>query len=249
MQFLTAKPGQDPVQVYSAKILGKQNNQGCIGLQNPYRKFTFCAYKDGETMIRAKEVIDEHLDILKDEREMLAMSAKLERLVATATSQDSDSKEVLKDFDNTGDSDVEDLSSKLGSGSRALGDSNEEREAQKILDKIKTGASLVESGKNITMGSMLLQEGYAEAHMHQGLSAVMEGRVEIKDSSLAIVADGGASAAAGSAGTLSFTEIMIILIVCGGGLICIGALGFAFSRVELSEEELPKLLGGNYTKS
>ena len=79
LEFLTDPPGREAVSLF--------NESACLSMQNPYREFSFCA-EPGGSMVKAKEVLDEHLGVLGTERQLLQMSAKIGRLIAASGIKD-----------------------------------------------------------------------------------------------------------------------------------------------------------------
>jgi hypothetical protein len=226
MQFLTAPKGEEPVAL--------SDSHNCISLQNPYRKFEFCATQEGETMARANEVIDEQMTVIKHEREILSIAAKLERLIATAMPDDPEAAEIGKDMDMTGDSSTDELAEKVGGATFAGGGSEEDRDAEKILAQIRHSSSLLQNGGNATHGHALLAEAFDQALAHEGLSNIMEGQTKVSY----------AGSAAGGGGTLTVTEMILIIVLCGSMLCTVLAYGYFSSTVETSSkvEALPRLL-------
>jgi len=226
MQFLTAPKGEEPVTL--------SDSHNCMALQNPYRKFEFCATQEGGTMIRAKEVIDKHMSVIKHEREILSIAAKLERLIAVAMPDDPEAAEIGKDMDTTGDSSTEDLAEKVGGATLAVGGSEEERDAEKILAQIRHSSSLLQNSGNATHGHALLAEAFDQALAHEGLSTIMEGQTKV----------GYGGAAAGGGGALTVTELIIIILFCSTMICTVLLYGYFSSTVETSSkvEALPRLL-------
>jgi len=226
MQFLTAPKGEEPVTL--------SDFHNCVALQNPYRKFKFCATQEGETMVRAKEVIDEQMRVIKHEREVLSIAAKLERLIARAMPDDPEAAEIGKDMDTPGDSSTDDLADKVGGATLAGGGSEEERDAEKILAQIRHSSSLLQNSGSTTHGHALLAEAFDQALAHEGLSTIMEGQTKV----------GFGAAAAGGGGTLTVTELIIILVFCSTMICSILLYGYFSSTVETSSkvEVLPRLL-------
>ncbi|CAE7403241.1 GBE1 [Symbiodinium natans] len=237
LEFLTKPPEEETVSLF--------NDTECMSFQNPYRQFTFCA-EPGYNMQRAKQVMDEHLGILGGERQLLQLTAKVERLVAAsaASMDDGDDKtEVEKlssEMDGSGDSNVSEVAAQIGEISDSV--APEAQSAKKILQQVKTGSSLLAKG-DFHAGTALLQEAYAAAHRHEELSQLMHG----KSGKLGKLAAGSAEAA-GTAGGISTTELIIILIVCGGGLLCLG-VGFAIAANNLLEVDSKVQSWANVTRA
>merc|ERR1719221_2031543 len=106
-------------------------------------------------MNTAKEVMDEHLKLLEDERAISGATAKVERLLAAQNLGD-ESTEVGKDLNPTGDANVDDLAGEMSlqRDSRTV-ESDEEKEARSILEKVKKSTALLESGEDIEQGTVM----------------------------------------------------------------------------------------------
>ena len=132
LEFLTQPPAGDTVELF--------NGTDCINFQNPYRQFTFCA-EPGYTMQKAKEVMDEHLGILGGERQLLQLTAKVERLiVASGVGQgderaEEEVKELAQGMDDSGDSSVEGLAVQIGNISDS--EAPEVQKAKEILKQVQ----------------------------------------------------------------------------------------------------------------
>mmetsp|Transcript_118093 Transcript_118093/g.252349 ORF Transcript_118093/g.252349 Transcript_118093/m.252349 type:complete len:540 (-) Transcript_118093:32-1651(-) len=232
MQFLTAPAGEEPVSLLES--------HKCIALQNPYRQFKFCATQESETMVRAKEVIDKQMTFMKHEHEILATTAELERLIAATMHDDPEAAAMSKDMDMTGDKSASHLAEMVGNTTTASGVSDEDLEAAKILAQVRHGSSFLQSGGNATHGHALLAEAYDQALGHEGLSTIMKGQTK---------AGRYASLAAGSAGTLTLTELIIILVVCSSLICSLVLYSYFSSNIEKSSkvEVMPHLLSHSNT--
>mmetsp|Transcript_55320 Transcript_55320/g.103771 ORF Transcript_55320/g.103771 Transcript_55320/m.103771 type:complete len:563 (-) Transcript_55320:39-1727(-) len=216
IEFLTTPPGTETVNIY--------NDSTCIAMQNPHRQFKFCAEK-GYTMVKAKEVIDEHLGVLGEERQLLQMSAKVERLIVAAGIE-GDDKEVEKlgeDMAADGDSNTDGLAAQIGDIS-SESQTPESKSAELILKQVSKGSSLISAGE-VHEGTALLQEAYAAAHTNAQLADLIRARHAALHGRNSLV-DAGATA--GTAGGITTTELLILLIICGS-MLCLAVGAVAMS--------------------
>merc|ERR1719401_438935 len=159
-------------------------------------------------MTEAKEIIDKHLELMGDEGELLVSGAKLERLLAVAMPNDPEADKVEKHMadmaggEGTVDISTDGIAEKISKAALNKSGSEEEREADKILDKIRKGAMLLQSGGNVTHGQRLIAEGYDKALMHEGLATIMDKVTpgSAKGGALMEVAAGGRALSGGSGG-------------------------------------------------
>jgi len=243
LEFLTKPPEGDTVELF--------NGTDCINFQNPYRQFTFCA-EPGYTMQKAKSVMDEHLGILGGEHQLLQMTAKVERLIVASGVAKGDEraeeelKELAEGMDDSGDTSVEGLALQIGNISDS--EAPEVQKAKQILEQVQKGSSLLALG-DVHGGTALLQEAYAAAHRHEKLSDIMHGKAKKLDASGAVEEPGAASA--GAAGGISTTELIIILAICGFGVLCVG-IGLAIAAnnfLEVDELESKVQVLSNVTRA
>merc|ERR1719401_528896 len=160
-------------------------------------------------MTEAKEIIDKHLELMGDEGELLVSGAKLERLLAVAMPNDPEADKVEKHMadmaggEGTVDISTDGIAEKISKAALNKSGSEEEREAGKILDKIRKGAMLLQSGGNLTHGQRLIAEGYDKALMHEGLATIMDAVTPGSantNGALMEVAAGGRAVSGGSGG-------------------------------------------------
>ena len=217
LEFVTAPPGAEAVQLV--------DNSQCVTLKNPYRQFKFCGTA-GESMAKAKEVLDQHLSILGTEHRVFQMTAKVGRLVAaSAVADDEHERKDLDDsIDQSGDSSVDGLASEIGELSGGT-ESTDAATAIQILEQVKKASSLIATGK-VQRGSALLQEAYAASHSNMHLVDIMSGKVHdvTKTQGAELVrsssGDGGLGATLAGLSTLSIVMLGLFLFVCIGGIGC-----------------------------
>merc|ERR1711920_322962 len=163
---------------------------------------------------------------------------KVDRLVGAASLEDAgndvitEQAAVKEGDDETGDTSVQ--------GLQALGEvpsdlqGEEAEQARKILQQVKDASSLIATGQDFLNGTALLQKAFADAHLNQHLSTIMRGEVSQKVGREGSAAVG--AVAAGSVGAITVTELIIILLICGAGVLCI-TVGVVWAVSTLQESE------------
>merc|ERR1719401_2570956 len=203
-------------------------------------------------MTEAKDIIDEHLKLMGDEGELFASGAKLERLVAVAMPNDPEADKVEKHMaDMAGGEGIVDISTdgiaeKISKAALNKSGSEEEHEAAQILDKIRKGVVLLQSGGNLTHGQRLIAEGYDKALMHEGLATIMDAVTPGNANGIGAlmeVAAGGRALSGGSggeSGAATLLEVILVVSICGGGILCgyIVLQILANSKLQTSSEEV-----------
>eukprot|EP00929_Paragymnodinium_shiwhaense_P099196 TRINITY_DN60761_c0_g1_i2.p1 TRINITY_DN60761_c0_g1~~TRINITY_DN60761_c0_g1_i2.p1 ORF type:complete len:230 (-),score=42.51 TRINITY_DN60761_c0_g1_i2:54-743(-) len=214
LHFLTATSDGSRVRLYT----DPSDGQSCMELATALQRHVFCARKEEGTagdMQKLATVIEQHLKVVTTAKELQAATAMLQRLVdAGATDANALQADATALGDGSHQISILELSQVNTSDAVA---------ARSILARVRSAVALIDDATDIGNGVALLQQAFAAAHLNPQLMRLMQSSPAASRASALLQGPGAAAASGAGAGVAEATQLGIIMSMCGGGAVCLGA--------------------------